>query len=116
MTKIKFNIGKDKISFSKGDGKLTQPIEPPHQVCEVCNDDGGCLNNINHKDYEKNNSDDSFYGGTDLYDCADYSNVLDGLPKGQWMIDWARALQKKSKEPKEPSSFAKWNRSLKNPQ
>ena len=60
--------------------------------------------------YEKNNEDGSFYGGTDLYDCSDYSNVLDGLPKGQWMIDWARALQKKNKEPKKPSSFAQWSK------
>ena len=113
MARIQFKIDKDKISFSKGDGKLTQPIEPPHQVCEVCNDDGGCLNNINHKDYEKNNADDSFYGGTDIYDCSDYSDVLNGRPKGMWMVEWAKALQKKSKEPKEPSSFAKWSKQFK---
>ena len=113
MAQIKVKISKDKVEFSKGKGKLTTPIEPPHRVCEVCNDDGGCLNNINHKDYEKNNADDSFYGGTDIYDCSDYSDVLNGRPKGMWMVEWAKALQKKSKEPKEPSSFAKWSKQFK---
>ena len=108
--KLSIEKQKNRLVFRKGKGQLSAPIEPPHRVCEVCNDDGGCLNNINHKDYEKNNADDSFYGGTDLYDCSDYSNVLDGLPKGQWMIDWARALQKKNKEPKKPSSFAQWSK------
>ena len=85
----------------KGDGKLTKPIEPPHRVCEVCNDDGKCLNNINHPDYEKNNEDDSFFGGTDLYDCRDYSDVLEGKPKGSWMVNWYKNIQK-SKENEEP--------------
>ena len=95
--KLSIEKQKNRLVFRKGEGELSAPIEPPHQVCEICNDDGGCLNNINHKDYEKNNADDSFYGGTDIYDCSDYSDVLNGRPKGMWMVEWAKALQKKSK-------------------
>ena len=88
--------------------------EPPHRVCEVCNDDGGCLNNINHKDYEKNNADDSFYGGTDLYDCADYSDVLEGRPKGMWMAEWYMKIKKnEAEQPPYESSFVKWSKNFK---
>ena len=44
---------------------------------------------------------------------SDYSDVLNGRPKGMWMVEWARELQKKNKEPKEPSSFAKWSKQFK---
>ena len=113
MAQIKVKISKDKVEFSKGKGKLTTPIEPPHRVCEVCNDDGGCLNNINHPDYEKNNEDDSFYGGTDLYDCSDYSDVLDGRPKGMWMVDWYKKIKKNEGKKKPQGGFKEWNQSLK---
>ena len=82
--------------------------------CSICNDDGKCLNNINHKDYEKNNADDSFYGGTDLYDCADYSDVLEGRPKGMWMVDWYMKIKKnEAEQPPYESSFVKWSKNFK---
>ncbi len=36
--------------------------------CDICKDDGLCLNNTKNPDY-----DDDFFG-SDLYDCADYYN------------------------------------------
>ena len=92
---------------------MTKIIEPPHQVCEVCNDDGGCLNNINHKDYKKNNADDSFYGGTDLYDCSDYSDVLAGRPKGMWMVDWYKKIKKNEGKKKKEGGFKAWSKQFK---
>ena len=71
------------------------------------------MNNENHPDYKKNNADGSSYGGTDLYDCADYSNVLDGLPKGQWMIDWYKNIKKNEGKKKPQGGFKEWNQSLK---
>ena len=90
MAKIKFKIDKDKIQFLKGDAKLTQPIEPLHRVCEICNDDGKCLDNINYKDYEKNNED---FFGTDLYDCIDYQEKKNGT-KGHFVMNWLKNIQK----------------------
>ena len=84
--------------------------------CDICEDDGKCLNNENHPDYEKNNADGSSYGGTDLYDCADYSDVLDGKPKGSWMVNWYKNIKKREKYEKEnprQSDFSKWSQSIK---
>jgi hypothetical protein len=104
MARIKFNIGKDKISFSKGDGKLNQPIEPPHQVCKICNDDGLCLNNPNNPNY----NDDFF--GSDIYDCQEYLESKQGKPKGQWMVDWVKKMKKKKDDKPYESSFVKWSK------
>ena len=47
------------------------------QLCDICQNDGKCLNNETHKDYEKNNED---FFGTDLWDCTDYlENVMNHL-------------------------------------
>ena len=37
--------------------------------CDICKDDGLCLNNTKNPDY-----DDDFFG-SDLYDCADYYDI-----------------------------------------
>ena len=55
------------------------------------------MNNENHPDYEKDNADGSSCGGTDLYDCADYSDVLDKKPKGSWMVNWYKNIKKREK-------------------
>ncbi len=44
----------------------TQIDEPPHRICEICNDDGKCLNNEMNPNYD----DDLF--GSDYWDCVDY--------------------------------------------
>ena len=54
--------------------------------CDICKDNGLCLNNQNHKDYEKNNID--CWTGTDIYDCVEYLEVKDGKVKGTWMKEW----------------------------
>ena len=36
--------------------------------------------------------------GTDLYDCADYSDILDGKPKGSWMVNWYKNIKKREKD------------------
>ena len=79
--------------------------------CEICKDDGQCLNNEKHPDYEKNNED--IWAGTDYWDCTDYIERRDGT-QGQTIMNWVKRLQEKSKEPKELSSFATWNRSINN--
>lgn len=42
----------------------------------------------------------------DIYDCQEQWEVENGIPKGQWMIDWIKRLQEK-----EPyvSDFVKWS-------
>ena len=42
-------------------------LEPPHWVCEICNDDGKCLANESHPDYEFDASD-----GLRYFDCWNY--------------------------------------------
>jgi len=62
--------------------------------CSICNDNGECPNH-------------------DIYDCVEYLEVQNGIPKGQWMVDWMRRLiEKESKEPYE-SDFVKWSKSVK---
>ena len=113
MGVIKVKINKDKVEFSKGKGKLTQPIEPkyqepPHRVCSICKDDGGCKNNEFHKDYEKNNED--VWGvGTDYYDCIDYTERRDGTT-GQFMMNWMKNLQKNKDKNKCEGGFKEWSK------
>ena len=77
--------------------KLTEPKygNPPHRVCEICNDDGLCLNNEKNPNYE----DDLF--GSDIYDCCDY------VDKG-WMGNWVKSLNKRDKTPY-VSNFVRWS-------
>ena len=58
--------------------------------CKICNDNGECLND-------------------DIYDCVEYLEVQNGIPKGQWMVDWMRRL--KDEEPY-ISDFVKWSKTL----
>ena len=89
------------------DVKLKKIIEPPHRVCDVCKDDGGCLNNETHKDYEKNNKD---FWGTDYIDCINYLEKKNNT-QGQWIKGYIKNLQEeeKNKEPYE-SGFVKWSK------
>jgi hypothetical protein len=63
--------------------------------CDICKDDGHCLNSPSNKDYEMNNKD--VWLDTDIYDCTDYYNqYVEGRPKGSWMKDWLIRLKKVS--------------------
>ena len=73
--------------------------------CEICMDDGLCLNNEKNPNYE-----DGLFG-SDIYDCSDYLNVKEGKPKGSWMMEWGKRL--KEKEPY-ASEFVKWSKGIKN--
>ena len=42
-------------------------IVPDHRVCEICNDDGKCLNNELNPNY-----DEDMFGAGDIYDCVEY--------------------------------------------
>ena len=72
--------------------------------CDICKDDGLCLNN------EKNPNYDGDLYGSDIYDCCDYLNAKEGKPKGSWMIDWMKRLKKE--KPYE-SDFVKWSKQFK---
>ena len=89
------------------DVKLKKVIEPPHRVCDVCKDDGKCLNNETHKDYEKNNED---FFGTDYLDCVDYLETKNNT-RGEFIKGYVKKLQEEeqNKEPYE-SGFVKWSK------
>ena len=106
---MKFKITKYGLTFSKGKGELTIHIEPSHRVCEICNDDGLCKNNENHKDYEKNNED--CWLGTDLYDCVEYTEKKEGIKVGIWMREWGKRLQKKN-DNQCKGGFREWSESV----
>ena len=75
---------------------------PPHRICEICNDDGKCLNN------EKNpNYDDDFFG-SDIYDCVDYLEKKNNT-QGQFMRGYIKNLQKKETEHKPKGGFNEWS-------
>ena len=84
-----------------------QYLEPPHNICSVCNDDGYCLNNKFHKDYEKNNED---FFGTDYLDCVDYLETKNNT-QGEFIKGYVKKLQEEEKN-KEPyvSDFVKWSK------
>ena len=86
------------------DVKLKKIIEPPHRVCDVCMDDGKCLNNETHKDYEKNNED---FFGTDYLDCVDYLETKNNT-RGEFIKGYVKKLQEEEQN-KEPyvSDFVK---------
>lgn len=62
-------------------------------ICVICNDDGKCRNNKNSPNY------DEFY--SDIYDCCFYVDK-------DWMVKYAKRLQKKNKSPY-ISDFCKWS-------
>ena len=89
------------------DVKLKKVIEPPHKICEICKDDGRCLNNETHKDYEKNNQN---FFGTDYLDCVDYLETKNNT-RGEFIKGYVKKLQEEEKN-KEPyvSDFVKWSK------
>lgn len=106
MAKLKFKIEKNKIQFSKNKAKLTEPI---HRVCEICKDDGKCLNNETHKDYEKNNED---FFGTDYWDCVSYEEKKNDSV-GYTMMNWMKNLQEKEKKNQCEGGFKQWSKQFK---
>lgn len=64
-------------------------FEPPHRICDICLDDGRCLNNETHEDYDKNNED---FFGTDYLDCVDYLEKKNDT-EGQFMKGYLKKLQ-----------------------
>jgi hypothetical protein len=79
----------------------------PHIICEICKDDGRCLNNETHKDYENNNED---FFGTDYLDCVDYLETKNNT-RGEFIKGYVKKLQEEEKN-KEPyvSDFVKWSK------
>jgi len=78
----------------------TQTFEPPHRICEICNDDGYCKNN------EKNPNYDGGFFGSDYWDCVDYLEKKNNTV-GETMKNYVKNLQKE--EPYE-SDFSKWSK------
>jgi len=72
-------------------------------MCSICNDDGKCLNNKNNPNY-----DDGFFG-SDIYDCQEYLEEKEGKPKGSWMVEWGKRLNKNNTEKSKPSGFKEWS-------
>ena len=70
-------------------------LEPPHWVCEICNDDGKCLANESHPDYEFDASD-----GLRYFDCWNYILKRDKEKRESTMqtvrhlIEWKQAEKK----------------------
>ena len=71
--------------------------------CDICKDDGKCLNNIKHPYYSDEN---------DIYDCVNYLELLQGKVIDSWMLDWLKCMKIESQQ--NNSEFCKWNDSLKN--
>ena len=92
------------------DTQIVEPKygEPPHRICDVCLDDGGCLNNEKHKDYDKNNED---FFGTDYIDCINYLEKKNNT-EGQFMRGYLKGLQKENTV-KYESDFCKWSKRFK---
>ena len=64
--------------------------------CEICDDDGKCLSNKNHPEYDEKYSS--------IYDCCCYVDE-------EWMVKYAKRLQKKNKTPY-ISNFCKWSKNV----
>jgi hypothetical protein len=78
------------------------------QLCSICKNDGKCLNNETHKDYEKNNED--VWLGTDYWDCVDYLEKQNGTI-GKTMKNYVSNLQKESETQEDyESGFCKWSK------
>jgi hypothetical protein len=73
----------------------------PHIICEICKDDGKCLNNEKHKHYEKNNQN---FFGTDYLDCVDYLETKNNT-RGEFIKGYVKKLQ----EEREIYRNQKWN-------
>ena len=62
------NFGTKSKQYNKIQPKVESYDEPPHQVCEICNDSGECLNNIHSPFYDG----DDMWGKSDYLDCWVY--------------------------------------------
>ena len=77
--------------------------------CDICKDDGKCLNSESHKDYEKNKQWDDPFG---YMDCINYSERKSNT-QGQWIKGYIKKLQEKKKYEEEnpyESDFVKWSK------
>ena len=63
--------------------------------CQICKDDGLCLDNPSHKDYEINNKD--VWSGTDLCDCMDYHDKYIKKDGVSWITRWVKNINEKLK-------------------
>ena len=92
------------------DSNENKNSSPTDYNCNICKDDGKCLNNENHPDYEND-----IFGNGDIYDCVDYQEKKNGT-EGQFIMNWLKKIQKRKKyEEQHPyqSDFSKWNQSIK---
>ena len=89
MGKIKFQIDEDRLTFSKGKGKLSVPLDDD-DVCNICGMEG---------------IDDDH----DIYDCVEHDEQKRGVPKGTWMVDWMKRLKEKEKKKKSQGGFKEWS-------
>ena len=87
--------------------KLT---EPPQRVCEICDDDGLCLNSEKHPNYNDNNKD---FFGTDYWDCTEYIEKRGGMKVGTNLMEWSKRLKEKENNNQCTGGFKEWNSSLK---
>ena len=72
--------------------------------CDICKDDGKCLNSESHKDYEKNEQWDDPFG---YMDCINYSERKSNT-QGQWIKGYIKKLQEKKKYEKDFLELRVW--------
>ena len=48
----------------------------------------------------------------DIYDCQEHYEVKNGIPKGTWMVQWAKRINGKVSK-RTDSRFVQWSRSVK---
>ena len=89
MGQIKFQISKDKLTFTKGQGELSVPLEDD-DVCNICG--------------EKGIDDDH-----DIYDCVENDEEKRGVPRGTWIKDWVKNMKKNEKKEKPIGGFKEWS-------
>jgi len=59
---------------------------PPHHVCEICNDDGLCRNNIFSPKYDIDFSE--------YLDCMNYIKSKKSKPTENWLQGWIKSNKK----------------------
>ena len=61
-------------------------LNPPHIICDICNDDGKCLNNEKNPKYEND-----MFGNGDIYDCVNYLEKKNNT-QGEFMRGYIKNL------------------------
>ena len=74
---------------------------PPHLICDICNDDGKCLNNEKNPKYEND-----MFGNGDIYDCVNYLEKKNNT-QGKFIRGYIKNIQEKKTEPKK--GFNEWS-------